>query len=52
MECEWEELFLEEVTSLESVNSGVPVSISKEEVENIVFSSLIRLKELVDDKLR
>ena len=48
----WEELFLEEISALESVNSGVPTTVTEETVKNIVSESIFKLDKLVNDRLQ
>jgi hypothetical protein len=52
VEYEWEESFLDEITNLESVNSSVSSTIPKEEIENIITSSVANLEGLINKKLR
>jgi hypothetical protein len=47
----WDELFLEEIANLESVNAGVPPSISKAVVNNIILETIDNLDKLVVGKL-
>jgi len=47
----WEDLFLEEISTLESVNSGVSANITEREVQEIVDEAVINLDKLVNEYL-
>ena len=47
---EWEEKFLDEFSTLESINAEVP-KLNKEEIEKLIKNSVCNLKNLVQEKL-
>ncbi len=49
-EC-WEELFLEEISSLESVNAGVPKFVSDRGVQNILYKSVDNLDKYIRESI-
>jgi hypothetical protein len=46
-DASWEELFLDELSNLESVNSGIPNGVDKKTIDKIVDDSITHLYELV-----
>ena len=48
--AEWEEKFLDEFSTLESINAEVP-KLNKEEIEKLIKNSVCNLKNLVQEKL-
>ena len=48
--AEWEEKFLDEFSTLESINAEVP-KLNKEEIEKLIKNSIYNLKNLVQEKL-
>lgn len=48
--AEWEEKFLDEFSTLESINPEVP-KLNKEEIEKLIKNSVCNLKNLVQEKL-
>jgi len=51
VDISWEEEFLEEISSLESVNSGVPSSVSDEAVQKIINDAVEKLDTLISQML-
>jgi hypothetical protein len=47
---EWEEKFLDEFSTLESINAEVP-KLKKEEMEKLIRNSIYNLKKLIQEKL-
>ena len=48
--AEWEEKFLDEFSTLESINAEVP-KLNQEEIEKLIKNSVCNLKNLVQEKL-
>ena len=47
---EWEEKFLDEFSTLESINAKMP-KLKKEEMEKLIRNSIYNLKKLIQEKL-
>ena len=47
---EWEEKFLDEFSTLESINAEVP-KLEKEEIEKLIVNSVCNLKKLIQEKI-
>ena len=47
---EWEEKFLDEFSTLESINAEVP-KLEKEDIEKLIVNSVCNLKKLIQEKI-
>lgn len=48
---EWEEKFLNEFSTLESINAEMP-KMKKDEIEKLIKDAVSNLKKMIEDKLR
>jgi len=48
---EWEEKFLNEFSTLESINAEMP-KMKEDEIEKLIKDTVVNLKKLIEDKLR